>query len=334
MCDKISVILPIYNVEKYLKQALDSVINQTYTNIEIILVDDGSPDYSGKICDEYAEKDNRIKVIHKKNGGVSSARNMGIDAATGQWLCFIDPDDWVEFNMLEEALYKAQETNSDLCIWDFEFVDDTRNIYFKAIRSNCSLYENSSELEKMIAFNCSTGSIWNFIVKSNLIKNKIYFDESLSFREDEIFKLELYQNIKKFCYLPKLYYHYRMTSESACHKLGISCVLKNLNIYKQECKIIASGIFPKGSQIVANSKLLEGFSSVVDVLIKSKMSFYEKKKVYDSFVKSEEYQTAIDNYDSRYFDIFSKLCLRFKRLPYIIVFLLRKIIDMLKSKYV
>ena len=107
----VSVIIPVYNVEKYLPKCLDSVINQTYKNLEIILVDDGSPDNSGKICDEYAEKDSRIKVIHKENGGVSSARNVGIKQAKGQYLLFVDSDDYIKdgyFDAVRGAALKYQ----------------------------------------------------------------------------------------------------------------------------------------------------------------------------------------------------------------------------------
>ncbi|MBR2883464.1 MAG: glycosyltransferase family 2 protein [Clostridia bacterium] len=100
--DLVSIIVPVYNVEKYIHQCIDSIINQTYKNIEIILVDDGSPDNCGKICDEYAEKDSRIKVIHKENGGLSDARNHGIDAATGDWLMFVDSDDWLHNHTVEK----------------------------------------------------------------------------------------------------------------------------------------------------------------------------------------------------------------------------------------
>ncbi len=108
--DLISIIVPVYKVEKHIHRCVDSVINQTYKNIEIILVDDGSPDNCGKICDEYAAKDSRIKVIHKANGGLSDARNHGIDAATGEWLLFIDSDDWIHPQTVE-VLYNAAIKN-------------------------------------------------------------------------------------------------------------------------------------------------------------------------------------------------------------------------------
>ena len=106
MASKISVIIPVYNVEQYLEKCLDSILNQTYKNIEIILVNDGSIDKSGLICDEYSRKYNNIKVFHKENGGVSSARNLGIDNATGQYLAFIDPDDYIDVNMYEILVEK------------------------------------------------------------------------------------------------------------------------------------------------------------------------------------------------------------------------------------
>lgn len=109
--DLISIIIPIYNVEKYIHRCVDSVINQTYQNLEIILVDDGSPDNCGKICDEYATKDTRIKVIHKENGGLSDARNYGIESATGEWLFFLDSDDWI-YPQTIEKLYDAAIKNN------------------------------------------------------------------------------------------------------------------------------------------------------------------------------------------------------------------------------
>lgn len=113
MEDLISVIVPVYKVEKYINKCVDSIINQTYTNLEIILVDDGSPDNCGNICDEYAKKDNRIKVVHKENAGVSSARNIGLEKSSGKYITFIDADDYVEKNYCEELLNILKIENAD-----------------------------------------------------------------------------------------------------------------------------------------------------------------------------------------------------------------------------
>lgn len=115
--DLVSIIVPVYNVEKYLKKCVDSIINQTYKNLEIVLVDDGSTDNSGKICDEYAKKDSRIKVIHKQNGGLSDARNVGIDNSKGKYITFIDSDDTIENDYVEYlySLLKKYKTNLSIC---------------------------------------------------------------------------------------------------------------------------------------------------------------------------------------------------------------------------
>ncbi len=122
--EKISVIVPVYNVEKLLKKCLDSIICQTYTNLEIIVVDDGSTDSSSLICDEYANRDPRISVIHKINGGLSDARNVGIDASNGKYLLFVDSDDYIERNMIEKLYYSINTNNADLAICNFRYVSD------------------------------------------------------------------------------------------------------------------------------------------------------------------------------------------------------------------
>ncbi|MBR4049432.1 MAG: glycosyltransferase family 2 protein [Clostridia bacterium] len=118
--DLISIIVPVYKVEKYIHRCVDSIINQTYKNIEIILVDDGSPDNCGKICDEYAEKDSRIKVIHKPNGGLSDARNHGIDAATGDWLMFVDSDDWLHNHTVEKLHDAVNKYGVSVSVCNYE----------------------------------------------------------------------------------------------------------------------------------------------------------------------------------------------------------------------
>ena len=119
---KVSVIIPVYNVEKYLKECIQSVLRQTYKNLEIILVDDGSKDNSGNICDEYAKRDERIKVIHKKNGGLSDARNAGIDICTGEYIAFLDSDDFIEEDMYEFLVKNLEKAKADISICQVYYV--------------------------------------------------------------------------------------------------------------------------------------------------------------------------------------------------------------------
>ena len=131
----ISIIVPVYKVEKYLEKCLNSIINQTYKNIEIILIDDGSPDNCGKICDEYAKKDNRIIVIHKKNGGLSDARNKGLKKATGDYIMYVDSDDYIKKDSCEELIKVVKKTSADIICYNFNTIDEegnklTKNISF------------------------------------------------------------------------------------------------------------------------------------------------------------------------------------------------------------
>ena len=122
----ISVIVPIYNVEKYLDKCVDSIINQTYKNLEIILVDDGSPDNCPKMCDDYAKKDSRIKVVHKENGGLSDARNAGMKVATGEYVSFIDSDDWIDLETFSISMAKIEECNAQIVA--FNIINVATNI--------------------------------------------------------------------------------------------------------------------------------------------------------------------------------------------------------------
>ena len=135
MAPLISVIIPVYNVEKYLRRCLDSVVAQTYRNLEIICVDDGSVDESGKICDQYAVRDARIKVIHQENQGLSAARNRGLDAAEGAYIAFVDSDDYILEDMYKKMLDKLLNYNVDLCVcqWQYEFSDGRQVVKRKNI---------------------------------------------------------------------------------------------------------------------------------------------------------------------------------------------------------
>ena len=125
----ISVIVPVYKVEQYLDKCISSIVNQTYDNLEIILVDDGSPDNCPKICDNWAEKDQRIKVVHKQNGGLSSARNEGIVVATGKYISFIDSDDYIDSQTYEKMIFSITSTEADMCICGMKWVNEDGSLF-------------------------------------------------------------------------------------------------------------------------------------------------------------------------------------------------------------
>lgn len=120
---KVSIIVPVYKAEPYIRKCIDSILSQTFTNFELLLIDDGSPDNCGKICDEYAELDTRVHVFHKENGGVSAARNLGLDHAKGDYVCFIDSDDWIDPDMLETLIGWEQKKQTDLLFFGLKYVE-------------------------------------------------------------------------------------------------------------------------------------------------------------------------------------------------------------------
>ncbi len=215
----ISVIIPVYKVEKYLPRCIESVLNQTYKNFELILVDDGSPDNSGKICDEYALKDARINVIHKENGGVSSARNAGIDVAKGEYINFIDSDDWVPSDSLEILLELLHDNFADLSIGGRE------DLGKKIKQKTCELTLvefGVSEEEKVAEFleNSIVLSSCGKLYKTSLIKqNRLFFPESLKLAEDAVFVRNYLRVAKRIANTKSIVYFYNRTNEnSATHK--------------------------------------------------------------------------------------------------------------------
>ncbi len=210
----VSIIVPIYNVEKYLRKCIDSLINQTMKDVEIILVNDGSPDNSRSICEEYAEADNRIKVINKKNGGLSSARNAGLKEAKSDYILFVDSDDWINIHMVEILFEEMKKNNAEIVQCRYENVIDEYidegihgNITSKTI-SNIdalrNLYKNDSYLETVVT--------WNKLYKKSLFDG-IQFPEG-KLNEDEFTTHKLLYKSKKVVLVDKKLYYYRKTPDS------------------------------------------------------------------------------------------------------------------------
>ncbi len=202
MCDsyKVSIIVAVYNVENFIRRCVDSLLQQTYSNIEIILVDDGSLDKSGLICDEYARQDSRIVVIHKNNGGVSSARQTGLDAATGDFVIHADPDDYVDPVMVQELLTKAIESSADMVTCDFYY----NNMY------KSQGYTTEEELLRKLVNVQIICVCWNVLVRRAFIcQHNISFSPIwLCYSEDFLFMCRLLAEGAKSVHVKKAFYHY------------------------------------------------------------------------------------------------------------------------------
>lgn len=209
---KVSVIVPVYGVEKYISKCIESILNQTYTDWELILVDDGSPDNSGFICDEYARKDSRIRVIHKENGGVSSARNVGLDYATGEWVTFVDADDWIDLNTFNICLpYMA---DNDIVRFSMNLV---MNVDETDIRPFLLLEEPKEQyLARIVSRETILGVCGGLYRRKLFCDNDIRFDLSLICGEDWVVLTNLVVHSNNCKILPQPLYQYNKYNESSC----------------------------------------------------------------------------------------------------------------------
>lgn len=209
---KISVIVPVYNVEDYLDRCIKSIINQTLDDIEIILINDGSNDRSGTICEQYANIDRRIKVVHKENQGVSVARNIGIEIANGKYIQFVDSDDWIEERLCEDAYNLIESEKSDIVFWGIKVEDEEGN-FIRNKKSTIDIIKNLNIDVNMDAINLYNIDLYGYtcckLFKSKIIKNnKIRFDEDMDFCEDEEFTCKYYKFVDKVSILQNSQYHY------------------------------------------------------------------------------------------------------------------------------
>ena len=206
----LSVIVPVYRVETYLPKCLDSLVGQTYADLEIILVDDGSPDRSGAICDEYAARDSRIVVIHQENRGLSGARNAGLDRATGEFVAFVDSDDYLERSMYENLMVAAMERNADIVIGDFYMILES-GISRRYIR-----VPDDGSLEKvreMILADRIPSYVWNKVYRKALFDGVRY--ERIRGFEDLQITPRLFQRAHKVAFVPEAGYYYNCLNMNA-----------------------------------------------------------------------------------------------------------------------
>lgn len=203
MVKKLSVIVPIYKVEQYLARCVDSILNQTYRNIEVILVDDGSPDRCGEVCDEYAKKDKRVKVVHKKNGGLSSARNVGFDVSTGDYIAFVDSDDYIAKNMYSEMIDALESNELDIISCN-AFIAKGERIIGTLGEGKITVYTREEILKKSLCDYDNTA--WNKVYRRKAI-GTIRFPEGRLF-EDTASAYLFFNNCSKAGHMDKAFYYY------------------------------------------------------------------------------------------------------------------------------
>ena len=290
---KVSVIIPVYNTKKYLRKCVDSVLAQTYDNLEIILVNDGSTDDSGALCDEIAKGFNNIMVIHKENGGLSDARNAGIAVATGEYTCFLDSDDWMDEDCIEEAISEAETSNADVVVWGYhtDFYDEnervttSRDVIPAKFKSIDKVDENV-DVDKLIGL---CGYAWNKLYKTEAIK-KLEFAKGISLVEDILFNAEVMTENVKVSFINKAFTHYIQRQRET---LGTKYYpdyldLKKMAIEADE-KILTCWNTPK--RIVdrfVNGMYLSVSWSMISNLLKTNISNKEKNHKIKDLINNKE----------------------------------------------
>lgn len=218
---KISVIVPVYNVDRFLDRCLISITGQTFKDLEIILVDDGSPDNSPQMCEEWAKKDNRIRVIHKENGGLGFARNSGMEIATGEFIAFVDSDDYIEFDMYEKLYQEAEKSDSDIVYSGFNYIASNGQKTVFTENEKTVYWEGPQQVREFALDMMASGpyekatrkyemSVWRAIYKRDiLVRNNIVFhSERDVLSEDIVFDEELFHHINKIAHIPYAFYNY------------------------------------------------------------------------------------------------------------------------------
>lgn len=281
----VSIIIPIYKVEPYLRRCLDSIVNQTYTNLEIILVDDGSPDGSPQICDEYAAKDNRILVIHKENGGLSDARNAGLDICKGEYISFVDSDDWVDKKYIETLYNTIIETGADISIINHcQFSSD--ETFLPLEKFHTGIFAGYNCLKQLIINNTIQHTlVWGKLYKKTLFNN-IRFPVGKKF-EDNYVSYQLYFFSKKIACKDIVLYHYLKRSDSimgAAQNIDYTQAwLEQAKFFeKQKCRELANVIYYRLSW-----SFLRRFQ--ICIKKKDKIASTENLKQFSHFCKKTTY---------------------------------------------
>ena len=296
MTEKITVIVPVYNVENYLNKCLDSLINQTYKNLEIIVINDGSTDNSGKICQEYAQKDNRIIYIEKENGGQSEARNMGLDRMTGSYVTFVDSDDWVEPDYVEVLYNKLIEYQADIAVGNYYSYNEQEGIfyfhifgnsYYEKVYDNVSIFENFYESEHMknFALICVGGKLY----KSDLFRELRFEVGKLG--EDGYLNQKIYLLAEKTIYLNAGLYAYRQREGSSSRSWTEKWMHALVDAMSERITLLASLGYPLDKHLAVYRKMLDSALSNGQASTLSDTNTYQElaaKKVVLSQLTTEK----------------------------------------------
>ncbi len=318
MDNLISIVIPVYNTGEYLKECLDSVCNQTYDNIEIIVINDGSTDNSLEILRQYEEFDKRIILIDQENKGLSEARNIGVKHSKGSYILFLDSDDYIELTTCEEAIKAALCSDSDVILWPYcrEYGGESKPVYFlgkeKVVydksNSNC-LYQRMVGLVgdqlKNPQMTDSMITAWGKLYKKELLQNVYFVDTKLIGTEDALFNIEVFSKVKKAVYIPKTFSHYRKTNNiSLTHVYRKNLALQWKELYRRIYAILNKTNATPIMYTALNNRICLGLIGLgLSIVDDRTMSGKKKKEEIKHILQMKHYQLAIGEFSLQYMPV-------------------------------
>lgn len=341
----ISIIVPVYNVEKYLKKCLDSLVNQTYKNIEIICINDGSTDHSLDILNEYANKDKRIIIINKKNGGISESRNMGIAKASGEYIMFVDSDDWINLETCQKSLDAILKYSVDVVMWSYvrEYDDRSlpkiifdKDIYFDEKNTKEKIYRRFFGLLKEELMQPENAdaivTVWGKLYKSELILNnniKFVDTKEIGTCEDGLFNIEVFKYAKNLYFIKQNLYHYRKINTSFTSGYKNNLYNKWNNLYTMMENHIQKNNLDESFQLALSNRIalsLIGMGLNTVCSNKSKIEQYKELKL---ILKDQKIGLSLKKLELKYFPFHWKMFFYFAKknsvfLVYLILILMNK----------
>ncbi len=341
MKELVTIIVPVYNVQKYLNQCLESIVNQTYKELEIILVDDGSTDESGALCDEWAKKDIRIKVVHKKNEGLGMARNTGLANATGEYVKFIDSDDYISLNCIELLYETMHREKVDIVYGMFERFHDDVIMQVPKLYESIQIFQEEEVIETVLLGMIGTrpedqkDTAFDMSACLSLYKLSLLNKENIRFRsereyisEDLLFNIDYLQHVKSVCVIPEKFYFYRMNMNSLTTSYNPKRFEREIKMYQYLNEKLGEFLEKERYELhlqrylIARSRVCIGQISKSELPDKNKqISLICNHELLSSVMKSYPYRK--NPLKQRIFNFFLK---------YKIVFMLKKLCELNTSK--
>lgn len=344
----ISIIVPVYNTENYLEKCLYSLVNQTYKNIEIIIIDDGSPDNSMNIIQKFVLADNRVKVISQKNQGLSGARNTGMNNTNGDYIMFIDSDDWIEIDTCEKAINASEKYNADVVFWSYikEFSNSQKDNYLfdktEIIWSEKNINQLSRRMVGLVGDELANPqsidnlvTAWGKLYKKSVIGDVRFTDTKIIGTEDALFNIEVFLGINSAVYIPDLLSHYRKDNESSLtHNYKKKIVSRWREMYSRIKFLLDRNDMSREYYDALKNRICFGLIGLgINLAEDKKMSFKEKKKEIYNILSMKHYQIALKDLDFSYLPIQWKVFFKLaKNNNALLLLWLLEIMDYLRKK--